>query len=149
MKSLNNDVEEYYELLKNYNIEKIFVYFNINSVYDIEQKIKFFDIFSTRNGNYLKINDKVIPDTYREGDLHPKLKKLKEMCFTKLKHNSLFYDICKYIFYTRESIKPPTVQEIVPIQKSSSNSNMNIVPYLIMFFLFIFIMSLRKPFINF
>ena len=41
----NADNEMYYQLLKKYNIEKIFDILQIHDVLEIESKIKFFDIF--------------------------------------------------------------------------------------------------------
>lgn len=102
MSEENIDFNHYYQLLKKYNIEKIFDELDIKSVSDIELKIRLFDIFSTRHGNYIRVNGKIIPGTYEEGELHPDLKMLRSTCLAKLQSKSIFYDICRYIFTLRE-----------------------------------------------
>jgi hypothetical protein len=164
----NVDNEMYYQLLKKYNIEKIFEVLQIHDVLEIESKIKFFDIFSTRHGNYIRINGKIIPDTYEKGELHSDLKRLRSMCVTRLQSGSIFYDICKYIFMknnlqkcivSRDDILPQSSILIEEDQNLSEKENTEPLPpqyitknyienikYIIMLFLFVFIMSLRKPY---
>jgi hypothetical protein len=179
MSQENEDFSHYYQLLKKYNIEKIFDELNIQTVSDIETKIKFFDIFSTRRGNYIRINGKIIPGTYKEGELHPDLKNLSNSCLSKLQSRSIVYNILRHIFtknkirYSVLNRERETLQGIIleentlendktlqeenttlqsgeifinePVQYSSSGY-IDKYKYFIMLLLFIFIMSLRKPF---